>query len=326
MTDSERLTRDLKKEARRLGLAACGISKAKRLDEEALRLEAWLSSGRHASMAYMDRNFEKRVDPTLLVDGAQSVVSVLDNYYQPDDSPPEGSSGRISRYAWGDDYHRVLKDKLYLLYAWLEEQAGTMTGRVFVDSAPVMDKEWARRGGLGWIGKHTNLIHPSMGSYFFIGEMIVSVPLAADSSMQDHCGTCTACIDACPTDAIYRPYAVDANRCISYWTIEHRGDTIPRSLGEQFGDWVFGCDICQEVCPWNKFSSPTDEDRYKARAGTLDTDLDTWMELDLDLEAFRARFKDSPVQRARASGFSRNIRNALANRDRPTLDAAEGKG
>ncbi len=324
MTNPQRLARDLKQEARRLGLAACGIAKAERLDEQARLLEAWLTAGRHASMSYMDRNFEKRIDPTRLVDGAQSVVSVIDNYYHPDPAPVKDSLGCISRYARGDDYHYVLKDKLFALYHWLEDRVGTMTGRVFVDSAPVMDKEWARRSGLGWIGKHSNLINPSLGSYVFIGEMIISVPLAADNPFQtDHCGSCTACMDACPTDAIYRPYAVDANRCISYWTIEHRGDTIPETLGEKFGNWIFGCDICQEVCPWNKFSRPTREPRYQARPDATDTSLDTWMEL--DMEAFRARFRNSPVNRARFEGFVRNVRNARANRDRHSPDAAEGK-
>ena len=309
--ERDRLSRELKREAHRLGFAACGISRAGRLDEESRRLETWLNAGRHASMAYMERNFDKRTDPTKLVEGAQSVVSVLDNYYVPDKPSAESTTGRISRYAWGDDYHLVLKEKLFALYHWLEQQVDSMAGRVFVDSAPVLDKAWAQRSGLGWIGKHTNLINPGMGSYFFIGEIIASVSLTADDPMADHCGTCTACIDACPTDAIYRPYAVDANRCISYWTIEHRGDDIPDQLGRQFGNWIFGCDICQEVCPWNKFRRPARDQRYQPRPGITDTALSEWTEL--DLEAFRKRFRKSAVKRARFEGFARNVRIAARN-------------
>ena len=309
--DRDRLSRALKLEARRLGFAACGISRAGRLDEESRRLEAWLAAGRHASMSYMERNFDKRTDPTKLVEGAQSVISVLDNYYVPEEPSAESATGRISRYAWGDDYHQVLKDKLFALYYWLEQQVGSMAGRVFVDSAPVLDKAWAQRSGLGWIGKHTNLINPGLGSYFFIGEIIVSASLAADDPISDHCGSCTACIDACPTDAIYRPYAVDANRCISYWTIEHRGDDIPEELSRQFGNWIFGCDICQEVCPWNKFRRPARDERYRPRPGITDTALSEWTEL--DLEAFRRRFRKSAVKRARFEGFARNVRIAARN-------------
>ncbi len=309
--DRDRLSRELKREALRLGFAACGISRAGRLDEEARRLEEWLAAGHNASMAYMERNFDKRTDPTKLVEGAQSVVSVLENYYVPEEPSAESATGRISRYAWGDDYHVVLKEKLFALYQWLERQVGSMTGRVFVDSAPVLDKAWAQRSGLGWIGKHTNLINPELGSYFFIGEIIVSVSLTADNPITDHCGSCTACIDACPTDAIYRPYAVDANRCISYWTIEHRGDDIPAELGQRFDNWIFGCDICQDVCPWNKFRRPSREKRYGPRPGTTDTSLSEWMEL--DLEAFRRRFRKSAVKRARFEGFARNVRVALRN-------------
>ncbi len=311
MLDIECLSRELKEEAHRLGFEACGISRAEHLDEEARQLESWLQAGFHASMAYMERHFDKRVDPTKLVDGAKSVVSVIDNYYQTKQPSKDPVVGQISRYAWGDDYHEVLKERLYLLYAWLEERTGPMVGRAFVDSAPVLDKAWARRSGLGWLGKHTNLINPRLGSYFFIGELIVSVPLAPDGPIPDHCGTCTRCIDACPTEAIYQPYAVDANRCISYWTIEHRGDEIPDRLGQQFGNWIFGCDICQDVCPWNKFKRPTQEKRYDARPGITETELRDWSEL--NIEAFRNRFRKSAVKRTRFAGFVRNVRNAMGN-------------
>lgn len=307
----EQLTRELKAEARRLGFAACGAAEATRLDDEAVRLEEWLLNGRHASMGWMANHFEKRVDPRRLVDGARSVVSVLHNYYQPMESADQENVGKISRYAWGDDYHQVMKEKLFGLYNWLDERAGGISGRAFVDSAPVLDKAWAQRSGLGWIGKHANLLNRSMGSYFFIGELIVDVPLEYDAPGGDYCGSCTRCIDACPTDAIYRPYAVDANRCISYWTIEHRGDEIPEDLGRDFGSWIFGCDICQDVCPWNKFKQPTQEARYEPRDGLTGTELDEWLEI--DLEEFRRRFRNSPVKRAKFEGFKRNVRVALAN-------------
>lgn len=307
----ERLARALKDEAGRLGFDACGISKAERLDEEARRLEQWLAEDRHASMAYMARNFDKRVDPRRLVEGAQSVVSVLHNYYQPVAHPDDDAVGKISRYAWGDDYHDVLKEKLYELYHWLDERLGGIAGRAFVDSAPVLDKVWAARSGLGWIGKHTNLLNRQMGSFFFIGELIVDVPLPPDGPLPDYCGSCTRCLDACPTDAIYQPYVVDANRCISYLTIEHRGDDIPPSLHPDLENWIFGCDICQDVCPWNKFKFATDEPRFLPRPGLTDTDLRRWIELDLD--AFRETFRNSPVKRAKFEGFMRNVRIALEN-------------
>ena len=308
-SEREALTRELKAEARRLGFAACGVAEATRLDEEARRLEEWLTNGRHASMAWMANHFEKRVDPRRLVEGARSVVSVLENYHYP--AEEHAGAGKISKYARGDDYHHVMKEKLFALFNWLDERVGGISGRAFVDSAPVLDKVWAQRSGLGWIGKHSNLLNRSMGSFFFIGEIIIDVPLSYDSPIGDYCGTCTRCIDACPTDAIYRPYAVDANRCISYWTIEHRGDDIPENLGREFGSWIFGCDICQDVCPWNKFKQPSSETRYQPRQRVTDTPLEEWQELDLD--EFRRRFAKSPVKRAKYEGFLRNVGVALQN-------------
>ena len=303
----EVLARKLKDEAQRLGFEACGIAKAERLDEEAVRLESWLKAGLHASMGYMERNFEKRIDPRRLVPGAERVISVLCSYWQPTERADDAA--KISRYAWGDDYHRVLKEKLYQLFAWLEAEVGTVGGRAFVDSAPVMDKVWAVRSGLGWVGKHTNLISQRLGSWFFIGELIVDVPLKCDTPTTDHCGSCTRCIDACPTDAIYRPYAVDSNRCISYWTIEHRGDVLPQSITEQLDGWVFGCDICQDVCPWNKFSKPTKELRFLPREGVTEKAASEWEEL--DLATYRKQFRRSAVRRARFEGFKRNVRAVL---------------
>lgn len=308
----QRLTAALKAEAARLGFEACGVSEAALLDDEARRLEAWLQAGHHGTMAWMEGHFDKRIDPRRLVEGARSVVSVLHNYYQPEPSPPvDPAVGRISRYAWGDDYHDVMKERLFALYAWLDEQVGGLNGRAFVDSAPVMDKAWARRSGLGWVGKHSNLLSRRLGSYFFLGELIVDVPLAPDGPLPDYCGRCTRCIDACPTEAIVEPYVVDANRCISYLTIEHRGPTLPEELASDLGNWIFGCDVCQDVCPWNKFRQPTAEPRYAARPGTTDITLDAWAEL--DLEAFRRRFRKSPVKRAKLEGFLRNVRAAQVN-------------
>ena len=296
----------IKREALRLGFDACGISKAEQLDQEAVQLESWLKTGRQGTMGWMERNFEKRIDPRKLVDGAQSVVSVLHNYYSPTTHSNNIDEGKISRYAWGDDYHDVLKERLFLLFDWIKEHIGEVSGRAFVDSAPVMDKAWARRSGLGWIGKHTNLINQSMGSFFFIGELIIDLELEPDGPVPDHCGSCTRCIDACPTDAIYQPYAVDANRCISYLTIEHREDDIPVALQARLENWIFGCDICQDVCPWNKFKKPTNEPRYMPRDKMVDTRLDEWIEL--DLEAFRKQFKKNPVKRTKYEGFMRNVR------------------
>ncbi|MEM8598947.1 MAG: tRNA epoxyqueuosine(34) reductase QueG [Bacteroidota bacterium] len=315
-----RLARELKDEAARLGFDACGISEATRLDDEARHLEAWLTQGRHGSMRWMENHFEKRVDPRVLVPGARSVLSLLANYYQPIAPAPELTEqartgdravGKISRYAWGEDYHVVLKEKLYALYNWLDERCGGISGRAFVDSAPVLDKVWAARAGLGWQGKHTNLINRSLGSFFFIGELIVDVPLPADGPTPDYCGRCTRCLDACPTGALDAPYQIDATRCISYWTIEHRGPEFPLEVAQEFGAWLFGCDICQDVCPWNKFKRPTQEPRFLPRDSVTDTELREWVEL--DLETYRKRFKGTPVKRAKFDGFQRNVRQALDN-------------
>ena len=305
LNHQSRLTRALKEEAKRLGFDACGISEARELEEEARKLEHWLNQGRHASMGWMANHFDKRTDPRKLVDGARSVVSVLHNYYYPDTDQQKKEIGKISRYARGDDYHLVMKEKLWNLFNWLEEQVGSVQGRAFVDSAPVMDKAWARKSGLGWMGKHSNLISREMGSYFFIGELIVDVTLDTDDPIQDYCGSCTRCIDACPTDAIYEPYAVDANRCISYLTIEHREDDIAPELQQRLEGWIFGCDICQLVCPWNKFKKHAQETRYAPREGMSRT-VEEWEEIDLEL--FRQIFRKNPVKRTKFEGFQRNLR------------------
>jgi epoxyqueuosine reductase len=302
------ITQAIKREASRLGFDGCGISRAERLDDEAQILESWLNAGMHGSMGWMERNFEKRIDPTKLVPGAKSVISLIESYYQPMERSSLPDTAKISRYAWGEDYHYVLKEKLFSLYNWLDESVGGISGRAFVDSAPVMDKAWAQRSGLGWIGKHTNVLNRSMGSYFFIGEIIVDLELDHDDHAEDHCGSCTRCIDACPTDAIYQPYAVDARKCISYLTIENRDHEIAEVFEPHLEKWVFGCDICQEVCPWNKFKRVTSEPRYMPRDGMLDTTLDQYEEL--DIEEFRERFRRTPVKRAKYEGLLRNVKAA----------------
>ena len=340
--DPARLARDLKRQAARVGFDGVGIARAGRLDAEARRLEAWLLDDRHGgsdgAMAWMGRNFDKRVDPTVLVPGARSVVSVFASYFQPgrrpgeprpdlladDLGPPDGDrqrggaeqdpapSAKISRYAWGDDYHDVLKEKLAELFDWLDCATGGAGGRAFVDSAPVMDKAWAQRAGLGWQGKNTNLLTTTHGSFVFLGELIVDVELAPDDPFTaDHCGSCTRCLDACPTGALDAPYQIDATRCISYWTIEHRGPELPQPLASEFGAWAFGCDVCQDVCPWTKFSRPTRDARFLPRPGVTDTPAAEWAEIRLD--AWRERFRQSPVKRAKAEGFLRNVENAARN-------------
>ena len=327
------LNRAVKSKARDLGLDACGVSVAGPLDAEAQRLAEWLDLGYQADMEWMSRHGAKRTDPTLLVDGARSVISVLQSYYTPHDPVEDPSVGRISRYAWGDDYHLKLKERLFLLLEWLQEVVPGTEGRAFVDSAPVMDKAWAARAGLGWIGKHSNLISREHGSWTFIGELVVDAVIEPDLPVPDHCGSCTACIDACPTKAIVEPYVIDANRCISYTTIEYRGDSIPEDVAPDHGNWIFGCDICQEVCPWNKFRTISGEPGYEPREGVRTTPLDEWASL--NQEEFSARFRRSPVKRTKLKGFQRNVDAALRNLNAtnpesvdftPEEDESDGEG
>ena len=314
------LSKDVKAIAGRLGFDACGVSRAQHLDEEAGLLESWLSRGYHGTMGWMEQNVEKRVDPRKLVPGARSVISLVLNYYQGQPARPsqpdrsgdtDAETALFSRYAWGDDYHEIARERMFLMFDELDHVVGGLNGRVFVDSAPIMDKVWAQRSGLGWIGKHTNLISTEMGSWFFLGQIVTDLELEPDGPIPDHCGSCTRCIDACPTDAIVEPYVVDANRCISYLTIEHRSDDIPSDLQPDMKNWVFGCDICQDVCPWNKFAHKTTEERFLPRDGMIDTPISEWLEI--DVHEFRTRFKGSAVQRTKYEGFMRNLRIASKN-------------
>jgi len=282
---------------------SCGISNAGFLEEEAPRLEQWLRQGHHGSMTYMERNFDKRLDPTKLVPGAKSVVSLLYNYF-PKESQTDTSAPKISKYAYGKDYHIVIKDKLHELMHLLQEEIGEIHGRVFVDSAPVLDKAWAVKGGLGWAGKHTNLISKKTGSFFFIAELIIDLPLEADTPVTDHCGSCTACIDACPTDAIIAPYQVDGSKCISYFTIELK-EAIPQEVKGQFDNWAFGCDVCQDVCPWNRFSTPHQEPELEPSLELMNLTKNDWHEI--TEVVFNRLFEKSAVQRTQFSGLKRNL-------------------
>ncbi|MEC7173474.1 MAG: tRNA epoxyqueuosine(34) reductase QueG [Flavobacteriaceae bacterium] len=291
----------IKTAAKNLGFLSCGISKAEFLEEEAPRLEQWLKEGKHGKMAYMEKHFDKRLDPRLLVPGAKSVVSLLLNYYT--DKQQAKGVPKISKYAYGNDYHFVIKDKLKQLFQILQEEIGEINGRVFVDSAPVMDKAWAARSGLGWIGKNTNLITQKVGSFYFIAEMIIDLELEYDTPVTDHCGTCTACIDACPTEAL-SPYNIDASKCISYLTIELK-DQIPNEFQKKMDDWTFGCDVCQDVCPWNRFSKSHNEPLFDPNPEILDFKRKDWEEL---TEAtFETIFKNSAIKRTRYEGFKRNL-------------------
>lgn len=283
----------------------CGISKADFLEEEAPRLTKWLKENMQGEMHYMENHFDKRLDPRLLVDGAKSVVSFLFNYYSTE-KQEDPEAPKISKYAYGEDYHHVIKDKLTELLITLKEKIGEINGRVFVDSAPVMDKVWAKKSGLGWIGKNTNLITKESGSFYFIAEFITDLELEYDGPIKDYCGTCTKCIDECPTDAIVEPYVVDGSKCISYFTIELKDQLIPSLYKEKFDNWMFGCDVCQDVCPWNSFSRPHSEPLFKPDENLLKMKKSDWVEITEEL--FQHIFKKSAVKRTKYEGLKRNIR------------------
>ncbi|MCK0108492.1 tRNA epoxyqueuosine(34) reductase QueG [Flavobacteriaceae bacterium S0825] len=294
----------IKTEAKRLGFLSCGISKAAFLEKEAPRLENWLNNNMHGQMQYMENHFDKRLDPTKLVEGSKSVVSLLLNYF-PSKTQKDITAPKLSKYAYGTDYHFVIKDKLKSLLQFIQEEIGEVEGRAFVDSAPVLDKAWAAKSGLGWIGKHSNLLTQQVGSFYFIAELIIDLELEYDTPVTDHCGTCTACIDACPTQAITEPYVVDGSKCISYVTIELK-ENIPTEFKGQLDDWMFGCDVCQDVCPWNRFSKPHNEPLFNPHPELLDMTKKDWEEITED--TFKKVFKKSAVKRTKFSGLTRNIK------------------
>lgn len=292
----------IKNEAKRLGFLSCGISKAEFLEDEAPRLENWLNKNMHGEMSYMANHFDKRLDPTLLVPDSKSVVSLLLNYFPEETQANE--TYKISKYAYGEDYHFVIKDKLKQLLNFIQDEIGEVHGRAFTDSAPVLDKAWAAKSGLGWIGKHSNLITKSNGSFYFIAELIIDLELDYDYAVTDHCGSCTACLDACPTQAITEPYVVDGSKCISYFTIELKNE-IPSDMKGKFDDWMFGCDICQDVCPWNRFSKPHKEPLFNSSKELLTMSKKEWEEI--TEEVFQKTFEKSAVKRTKYSGLIRNI-------------------
>ncbi len=300
----ERHAQLIRDAALRLGFQAVGFSKAERLDEEAQRLEEWLNRGYHGEMSYMERHFEKRVDPRLLVPGTKSVVTLLYNYYTPIKQTDE-SAPKISQYAYSEDYHYVIKRKLKELSQEIRNEIGDVHGRVFVDSAPVMERSWAERAGLGWIGKHSLILNRERGSFAFIAVMMLDIEIEPTQPTHDYCGTCTRCIDACPTDAIVGDKLVDGSKCISYFTIELK-DQIPTEVKGQFENWMFGCDICQDVCPWNRFAQPHNEPAFEPKQQLLDMTRQDW--IDLTEDVFTDIFDRSPVQRTGYEGLKRNIR------------------
>lgn len=304
----ESLTKAIKEKALALGFSKVGIASVEDLSEEAAHLSEWLGRKYHGTMDWMERGFEKRSDPRAIVPNARSVIAVAMNYYTDTAHSKDPDIGKISRYAWGDDYHDVMKERLETLYRFISNEAPGSTGRYYVDTGPVMDKVWAARAGLGWQGKHTNLITKEFGSWVFLGEIITDLELESDTPMTDFCGTCTACIEACPTQAIVEPYRLDATKCISYLTIEHRGE-IPNELHPQLDNWVYGCDICQDVCPWNSFQQETDETAFQPREDNVAPVLEDFVSL--AQEEFAERFRKSPVKRTKREGLARNAKAAM---------------
>lgn len=304
MSKKARYAEFIKTEAKRLGFLSCGISKAEFLEEEAPRLEAWLNQNKQGEMQYMENHFDKRLDPTLLVEGSKSVISLTYNYYT-DKLQSDPLAPKISKYAYGVDYHYVIKDKLKELLELIKENIGDVHGRAFVDSAPILEKAWAKKSGLGWIGKHSNLLTQKVGSFYFIAELIIDLELEPDQAVTDHCGSCTACIDACPTEAITEPYKVDGSKCISYFTIELK-DNIPVEFKGQLDNWMFGCDVCQDVCPWNRFSKQHSQPLFDPKPELLSMTKQEWEEI--TQETFSKVFKNSAVKRTKYAGLTRNIK------------------
>lgn len=303
-------SRRIKQLGQNAGFERVGIVRAAALNAEGERLNEWLRRGYHGNMSWMAREPQMRADPRQLFPAARSVIVAVKNYYTPDQHIDDPATGKVSRYAWGDDYHDVVGDKLRSLLEWIRQEIPEAEGKVCVDIQPVMDKAWAARAGLGWIGKHTNLITTDFGSWVFIGELLLNLELAYDEEIvDDHCGTCTLCIDACPTQAITEPYVVDSNKCISYATIELREPELPNAVAENLEGWFYGCDICQDVCPWNRFEQPTDEARFKPRAGNVNSSLSEIVTM--SQEDYVQRFRGSAMKRAKLAGLQRNARTLL---------------
>ena len=303
-TSIEKHTHLIKQEAARLGFQSCGIAVARPLDEDARRLESWLNKGFHGKMQYMENYFDLRIDPSKLVPGAKSVITLLLNYFPSEKQKP--TAPKVAKYAWGTDYHYVIRDKLNVLLTFIKENIGEVNGRGFVDSAPVLERSWAVNSGLGWIGKNGNLITRHSGSFFFIATLITDLDLLPDPAFTtDHCGTCTKCMDACPTQAILSPQEIDGTRCISYLTIELKDALIRSEFHSKMNDWMFGCDVCQDVCPWNRFSKPHEENHFTPIPEILNLSLQEWEQL--SEEAFRKIFKNSPLKRSKYSGIRRNV-------------------
>ncbi|MEX2596686.1 MAG: tRNA epoxyqueuosine(34) reductase QueG [Salibacteraceae bacterium] len=294
----------VKKCAAALEFDDCRVAKADFLEDEARFLEQWLSKQKHGEMAYLENHFDKRTDPRKLVDGAKSVIVLTLNYYP--EKKQRNDAPQISKYAYGRDYHKVIRKRLNKLLIQLNEQFGAVEGRGFVDSAPVMEKAWAQRAGIGWMGKHTNILTKQRGSFYFLAVLIVDIELATDHPVTDHCGECTACIDACPTNAIEEAYQLDASKCISYFTIELKDEVLPKSYHGKFQNWMFGCDICQDVCPWNRFSEPHTTSDFVARKELLSMDQSAWEHLSND--EFEKLFSGSAVRRTKYQGLMRNIK------------------
>jgi epoxyqueuosine reductase len=307
------LSRSIRRRATLEGFEKVGIVKATSLDIEGQRLEEWLARGYHADMQWMAREPSKRIDPRELFPAARSVVCVAINYYTPSQHENNSSTGKVSRYAWGDDYHDVLSGKLRSLLAWIKQERPEAEGKICVDIQPAMDKAWAVRAGLGWIGKHSNVITPEYGSWVFIGELLLNLELDYDNELiEDHCGTCTLCIDACPTQAIVEPYVVDSARCISFGTIELREPTIPGEMSDNLSGWLYGCDICQDVCPWNRFEQVTSEKRFEPREGNVNAQLSEVLKL--NHEEYAERFRGSAMKRAKLAGLQRNARALMSDK------------
>jgi len=314
--NEDSLTTRLRMRAAELGFSHIGFSPASPLDTEAVRLRTWLDSRHHADMRWMEKDPDRRTDPRQVLEGAASVISVAMNYYVPQEHSCSDGAARISRYAWGDDYHDILGERLAALEEFIRAERPEARSRRYVDTGPVMDKAWAVRAGIGWLGKNGNVITRDLGSWVFLGEILTTVELDYGTPMDDYCGSCTRCLEACPTQAIVRPYVVDSSRCLSYLTIEHRGEFAVEAAGWDFEGWVYGCDTCQDVCPWNSFAQPTEEPGYAPRAWNIAPQVEELAAL--SVEEFRERFRRSPIKRTKVEGLRRNARTLLAQRESHT--------